>query len=40
MQKGKLKVHIPGEHRRDVSVPLQREIIRQADLTIEDWESA
>jgi hypothetical protein len=40
MQRGKLKVHIPGEHRRDVSVALQREILRQAELTSDDWESA
>ncbi|MCH7836284.1 MAG: hypothetical protein IH864_05390 [Chloroflexi bacterium] len=40
MQKGKLKVHIPGEHRRDVSVALQHEIIRQAGIAREEWESA
>ncbi len=40
MQRGKLKVHIPGEHRRDISIPLQREIIRQAAITAQEWESA
>ncbi|MCH8346825.1 MAG: type II toxin-antitoxin system HicA family toxin [Chloroflexi bacterium] len=40
MQKSKLKVHIPGEHRRDISVALQREIIRQAGIAVKEWESA
>jgi len=40
MQKNKLKVHIPGEHRRDISVALQREIIRQAGIAVKEWQSA
>ena len=40
MQKGSLKVNIPGEHGRDISVALQREIIRQAGIHIGDWEKA
>jgi predicted RNA binding protein YcfA (HicA-like mRNA interferase family) len=40
VQKGSLKVHIPGEHRRDISVALQREIIRQASIHVGDWEQA
>ena len=40
MEKGRLKVHIPGEHRGDVSVALQREILRQAEISVEEWEQA
>jgi len=40
MQKGSLKVHIPSEHRRDILVPLQREILRQAGIDVQDWEQA
>ena len=40
MQKGSLKVHIPGEHRGDISVALQREILRQAAISVEEWENA
>jgi predicted RNA binding protein YcfA (HicA-like mRNA interferase family) len=40
MQSGKLKVHIPGEHGGDVSIALQREILRQAGITTEEWETA
>lgn len=40
MQKGSLKVHIPGGHRRDISVALQREILRQAGIDVRDWEQA
>lgn len=40
MKKGSLKVHIPGEHRRDISVALQREIIHQAGVGVKDWERA
>lgn len=40
MQKGSLKVHIPGEHRRDISIALQQEILRQAGIDVRDWEQA
>jgi len=40
MQRGKLKLHIPSEHGADVSVALQREIIRQAGIAAEEWERA
>ncbi|MDP2950384.1 MAG: type II toxin-antitoxin system HicA family toxin [Chloroflexota bacterium] len=40
MQRGKLKVHIPGEHGADISIALQREILRQAEITAEEWEQA
>jgi hypothetical protein len=40
MQRGQLKVRIPGEHGADVSIGLQREILRQAGITAEEWEKA
>ena len=40
MQKGSLKIHIPGEHGEDTSVALQREILRQAGIAVQDWEQA
>ena len=40
MQKGSLKVHIHSEHRRDITVALQREILRQAGIDVQDWEQA
>ena len=38
MQRGSLKVHIPGEHRRDIPVGLQQEILRQAGINVGEWE--
>ena len=40
MQKGSLKIHIPGEHKRDIPVALQREILRQARIDVQEWEQA
>ncbi|MCH7699855.1 MAG: type II toxin-antitoxin system HicA family toxin [Chloroflexi bacterium] len=40
MKQGRLKVHIPNPHRRPISVPLQKEILRQAGLTQAEWENA
>jgi predicted RNA binding protein YcfA (HicA-like mRNA interferase family) len=40
MKKGKLKLHIPGEHKGDISVALQKEILRQAGIDVKDWERA
>ncbi len=40
MARGQLKITIPGEHRRDVPVWLQMEILRQAGIANEDWEKA
>ena len=31
---------IPNEHGRDISVALQREILRQAGISKEEWENA
>ena len=38
MAKGSLKVRIPNPHRGDISGHLVSEIIRQAGITIEEWE--
>lgn len=40
MTKGELKVHIPNLHRGDISEHLVAEILRQADITSEDWDKA
>lgn len=40
MTKGELKVHIPNLHRGDISKHLVAEILRQADITSEDWDKA
>ena len=40
MKRGRLKVRIPNPHRRAISVPLQKEIIRQAGVEQVDWENA
>lgn len=38
MRRGKLKVAIPNEHTGDISRPLLLEILRQADISREEWE--
>lgn len=40
MKRGELKVRIPNPHRQDISVSLQREILRQAGISESDWEEA
>jgi predicted RNA binding protein YcfA (HicA-like mRNA interferase family) len=40
MKKGRLKLHIPNPHQRDVSVDLLRRLLRQANITEEEWEHA
>ncbi|MEK7087362.1 MAG: type II toxin-antitoxin system HicA family toxin [Patescibacteria group bacterium] len=37
MVKGKLKVRIPNPHRGDISRFLVAEILKQADISDEDW---
>lgn len=39
MIKGELKVHIPNPHRIDVSKHLIAEILRQAGISSDDWDS-
>jgi predicted RNA binding protein YcfA (HicA-like mRNA interferase family) len=40
MKKGNLKVRIPNPHKGDISVGLVKEILRQADISGDDWENA
>jgi len=39
MRKGQLKLRIPNPHEGDISVSLLREILRQAGIAEEKWES-
>ena len=41
MVKGRRKVHIPNRHqRKDIGVPLLREILKQAGVPREEWLNA
>ncbi|OGZ78977.1 MAG: hypothetical protein A2358_04535 [Candidatus Staskawiczbacteria bacterium RIFOXYB1_FULL_37_44] len=40
MVKGELKVHIPNPHRGDISRHLVSEILKQAGISINEWEEA
>ncbi len=41
MVKGRRKVHIPNRHqRKDIGVPLLREILKQAGVSREEWLNA
>lgn len=40
MKKGPLKLHIPNPHQEDISVDLLKRLLRQADISEEDWEQA
>lgn len=40
MIKGSLKTHIPNPHRGDISKHLISEILRQAEISIADWNNA
>ena len=40
MVKGKLKIRIPNLHRGDISKHLMVEILRQAGISHEEWDSA
>lgn len=41
MVKGRRKVHIPNpHHRKDIGVPLLREILKQAGVSREEWLNA
>jgi hypothetical protein len=39
MARDRLKVRIPNPHRADISVPLLREVLRQAEIPESAWES-
>ncbi len=38
MKKEALKLRIPNPHQRDISVGLLRRILRQADISLQEWE--
>ena len=40
MVKGELKVHIPNPHRGDISKHLIAEILKQAGVSVDEWENA
>jgi len=40
MKKGTLKLRIPNPHQRDISVGLLRRILRQANISPQEWEEA
>jgi len=37
MRKGQLKLRVPNPHEGDISIPLLKEILRQAGITEENW---
>jgi predicted RNA binding protein YcfA (HicA-like mRNA interferase family) len=40
MKKGALKVRIPNPHHSDIDSPLLKRILRQAEISEEDWNRA
>jgi predicted RNA binding protein YcfA (HicA-like mRNA interferase family) len=39
MIKGDLKIRVPNPHRGDIGTGLLREILRQAGISLENWEN-
>lgn len=39
MTRGAHKVRIPNPHQGDISLPLMRRILDQANVTVQEWES-
>ena len=39
MEKGRIRVRIPNPHRRDIGRTLLSRILREAEISREDWES-
>lgn len=39
MTRATLKLRIPNEHAGDIGITLLREILRQADISAEEWEN-
>ena len=35
--KGSFKLHIPRDHGKDISDPLLREILKQAEIDVKEW---
>lgn len=40
MIKGDLKIHIPNPHGKDISGPLVREILKQANIPAKKWDDS
>ena len=40
MVNGKLKIHIPNPHKNDIGKHLVAEILRQAEISADDWDRA
>ena len=40
MIKGYLKIRIPNPHKRDIGPGLLKEILRQAGISVEDWDKS
>jgi hypothetical protein len=40
MKKDQLKVRVPNPHKGDISVGLVKELLRQAAISADDWDSA
>jgi len=40
MIKSDFKIHIPNPHKKDISKYLLAEILRQADISLKEWENA
>lgn len=40
MKRDELKVRVPNEHGADISVPLLKEILRQACVSEAEWDEA
>lgn len=38
MRRGYLKLRLPNPHQGDISIPLLKEILRQAGITEEEWD--
>jgi predicted RNA binding protein YcfA (HicA-like mRNA interferase family) len=38
MKRGQLKLHVPNLHEGDISIPLLREILKQAGISINEWQ--
>lgn len=38
MKRGRLKLRIPNPHHKDISVNLLKRLLRQANITEEEWE--
>jgi len=37
MVKGELKLHIPNPHKKEISTPLLKEILKQAGISQREW---